>query len=76
MLHLGQARSHDEAEQRINPLIHVVNAMGSDWIKHKREAVQIFRAVVSEVYSTPRVTEAARRFQIIGMLPGIALNLP
>ena len=49
--------------------------MGSDGIKYKREVVQRLRAVVSEVYSAARVTEAARRFPRIGMLPGIALDL-
>ena len=43
--------------------------------RYRREATQRLRAIVSEVYSAPRVTEAARKFPRIGILPGTALDL-
>ena len=53
----------------------VVNALGYDGKRYRREATQRLRAIVSEVYSAPRVSDAARRFPRMGIIPGTALNL-
>ena len=44
-------------------------------VKYRREAVKHMRAIVSEVYSAPRVTEAARQHPRLGIIPGIAFDL-
>ena len=60
--------THDE-------IICLVDALGHNGRKYRREATQRLRAVVSEVYSAPRVTEAARRHARLGCIPGVALDL-
>lgn len=60
--------THDE-------IICLVDALGHSGRKYRREATQRLRAVVSEVYSAPRVTEAARRHARLGCIPGVALDL-
>ena len=59
---------HDE-------LTELVLALGHDGVKYRREATKRLRAVVSEVFSAPRVTAAARRHPRIGIIPGVALDL-
>ena len=53
----------------------LVMIMGHDGRKYRREANQRLGAVVSEVYSAPRVTEAARRYPRLGCIPRFALDL-
>ena len=53
----------------------IVNALVYDGRKYRREATQRLRAIVSEGYSAPRVTEVARRFPMLGIIPGTALDL-
>ena len=45
---------------RYHELTELVSAMGHDGRKFRREATKGLRAIVSEVYSAPRVTAAAR----------------
>ena len=52
-----------------------ITAVSQDGRKYRREATKHLRAVVSEVYSAPRVTEAAQRHPRPGLSPGLALDL-
>ena len=75
VLGLERHRERARVETRYNALTELVYALGHDGKKYRREATQRLRAIVSEVYSAPRVTEAARKFPRIGILPGTALDL-
>ena len=75
VLGLEQHRDSRYVEHRYNALTDVVNALGYDGRSYRREATQRLRRIVSEVYSAPRVTDAARRFPRRGIIPGTALDL-
>ena len=64
-----------DANQKHSEMLQVVNDMCRNVIKYKREAVEPMRAIVSEVYSAPRVTDAAKRYPRLGIIPGIACDL-
>ena len=53
----------------------LVASLGHDGRRYRREETQRLRAVVSEVYSAPRVTNAARRHPRLGCIPGLALDI-
>ena len=52
-----------------------VSSLGQSGPKIHREASNRLRAIVSEVYSAPRVTATAARHPRLGMMPGMALDL-
>ena len=56
-------------------VVEIINSLGHDGKKYRREAVRGLRAIVSEVYSAPRVTDTARRHPRLGILPGTAFDL-
>ena len=54
----------------------VFKSLGGSGSKYKRERQKALRAVVSEIYSPPRVTKAASKLlPELGVLPGFALDL-
>ena len=52
----------------------LVQALGQDGARYRRESGRHLRAIVSEIYSAPRVTEAARKHPYLGSIPGLALD--
>ena len=60
---------------KFEEIAEIVNSFGHDGKKYRREAVKGLRAIVSEVYSAPRVTDAAKRHPRLGILPGTAFDL-
>ena len=71
---------YDVAERHAARLQHrdirnAVESLGNCSRKYQRERARNCRAVLSEVYSAPRVTEAARRLPRYGLGPGVALDL-
>ena len=65
----------ERAEERYAEMRSLVASLGQNGRKFRREAARNMRATVSEVYSAPRVSEAARRHPRMGLLPGLALDL-
>ena len=61
-----------EAEQDI---LAIVRSLGGDRGKYKRERMKAVRAVVSEIYSPPRVTAATKLLPELKVIPGFALDL-
>ena len=53
----------------------VIRALGGDTGKYKRARKTAIRAAVSEVYSPPRVTAAAKLLPELKVVPGFALDL-
>ena len=64
-----------EARQRQNEVLLAVNQMGGDGCKYRRERARAARAVISEVYSPPRVGELAGRLTKYGCAPGLAFDI-
>ena len=54
----------------------VLKSLGGNGSKLRRERGRAFRAVVSEIYSPPRVTKAASKvLPELGVIPGFALDV-
>ena len=49
--------------------------LGANPKKYRRERSRAVRALVSEIYSAPRVTQAAKLLPGLGLLPGFAFDL-
>ena len=75
VLGLEGHRDRHRVETRYSQLCELVNALGHDGKKYRREATQKLEAIVSEVYSAPQVTATAKRFPRLGILSGTALDL-
>ena len=60
--------AHDE-------ILSIVKALGGSQSKYKRDRKRDVRAIVSEVYSPPRVTAATKLLPELKVIPGFALDL-
>ena len=70
------AKSHrNEVREWHREVVNTVNAMGQTGRKFRREATKRTRAIVSEIYSASRVTDAARRHARFGIIPGLEMDL-
>ena len=56
-------------------IMSVVRALGGSSQKYRGERSRAIKAVVSEVYSPPRVTAAIKLLPKLGLIPGLALDL-
>ena len=63
------------AKIRYDDMMVLVSSLGQCERKFRREATRRLRAIVSEVYSAPRVTATATRNPRLGLMPGMALDL-
>ena len=64
-----------EARSRVEGLCVAIHALGGDGQAYRRDRASAARKIVSEIYSAPRVTAAARRLPKYGMMPGLALDI-
>ena len=67
--------AREEVRRANHDILSVVRAMGGDSRKYKRDRAKAVRAVVSEVYSPPRVTAAIKLLPELRLIPGFALDL-
>ena len=56
-------------------ILRLVSALGGSTHRYKREQRKGIRAVVSEIYSPPRVTKATKLLPELNVIPGFALDL-
>ena len=70
-----QRSERDTARARYDDMTALVTSLGQCGRKFRREATKQLRAIVSEVYSVPRVTAAAKKNPRLGIVPGLALDL-
>ena len=56
-------------------IMSVIRTLGGDSQKYKRERSRAMRAVLSKVYSPPRVTAAIKLLPELRLIPGFALDL-
>ena len=72
----GMAR---DVKQQIGEIdaevLQIVSSLGGDSSRYRRERGKAFRAILSEIYSPPRVTAMAKMCPSYGVLPGFALDL-
>jgi len=61
-----------KVDKEINAL---VNGFGGDGGKYRRERKKALNRMIAEIYSPPRVTEAAKLLPDLGCIPGFALDL-
>ena len=65
-------------QERAEDVKHVeelITSLGADPKKHGRRVARSLRAIVSEVYSPPRITKAAKLLPEYGVVPGLAFDL-
>ena len=53
----------------------VLAQLGANPKSYRRERSRAVKALVSEIYSAPRVTQAAKLLPGLGLLPGFAFDL-
>ena len=73
MLTVFEKDHRAEAQRRHKEITVLVASMVQRGSTFSREATRKTRAVESEIYSAPRVTEAAARHARLGAIPGLAL---
>ena len=65
-----QKAQRARARETYDGIMSLVASLGHHPRKFRREATQRLRAIVSEIYSAPRVTDAARRHPGLGVCRG------
>ena len=70
-----QREEREQVEEANREILAVVRSLGGDSGKYKRERAKALKAVVSEVYSPPRVTAASKLLPELKLIPGFALDL-
>ena len=64
----------DAVREANDEIMSVVRAHGGNDRKFRRDRSKALKAVVSEIYSPPRVTAAAERLPELRVIPGFALD--
>ena len=67
--------ARDEARQHHAEAASIIALLGGDGRKYIRERARAARAIVSELYSPPRVSAMAGKMPSYGIEPGLALDL-
>ena len=71
---MNQAEA-EETRELDREIMSIVKSLGGNSSKYRRERSRAVRAVVSEIYSPPRVSAVAKLCPSDGILPGFALDL-
>ena len=64
-----------EIKEANEEILSVVKSLGGDGSKYRRDRQRALKAVVSEIYSPPRVTAATKLLPELKLMPGFALDL-
>ena len=64
--------ARDEVSEANREIMSIVKSLGGNTGKYRRERQRALKAVVSEVYSPPRVTAATERLPEPRLIPGFA----
>ncbi len=67
---IKQQLTKDDAE-----ILKLVRGLGDCRRGYQRERANSLKAIVSEIYSPPRVTQALKMLPSMGLIPGFALDL-
>ena len=75
LLRLQSQSVADELREIDAEILSVVRSLGGNASRYRRERGRALRAVVSEIYSPPRVSAVAKLCPSYGILPGFAFDL-
>ena len=75
LLSVLQREERAQVAEANDDILAIVRSLGGDRGKYKRERAKALKAVVSEVYSPPRVTAASKLLPELKLNPGFALDL-
>ena len=75
LLKLLDQATRAEARKDNEEILSLISDLGGNASRYKRERSKALRAVVSEIYSPPRVSAVANMCSSFGILPGFALDL-
>ena len=64
-----------EIEETNRDIMALLKSLGADTAKYRRQRSKSIRALVSEIYSPPRVTAATKLLPELRTIPGFALDL-
>ena len=67
--------SRSEARVLNGEIMSIIDSLRGNTSKYRRERGKAIRAIVSEMYSPPRVSAVAKLCPSFGILPGFALGL-
>ena len=63
-----------EIEETSRRIMAVLSSLGANAARYRRERTKLIRAVVSEIFSPPRVTAATKLHPELSIIPGFALD--
>ena len=64
-----------EAAEGMKAIKEFLTALGGDPGKYRRQTAKKMKAIVSEIYSSPRITVMAKLLLSFGIIPGMAFDL-
>ena len=72
----SMTRSDKEEIQTVNrEIMSVIRSLGGSQQRYRRERSRAVKAIVSEIYSPPRVTAATKLLPELRLIPGFAMDL-
>ena len=74
MKHLRRGEREEIAEAN-REILNIVKSLGGNGCKYRRERSKGLRAVISEIYSPPRVTATTKLLPELRLIPGFAFDL-
>ena len=75
LMKMWDAGLQKEAKEANGEIMSLIGHLGGSSARYRRERGKAIRAIVSEIYSPPRVSAVAKMFPSYGILPGFALDL-
>ena len=75
IVQLYNVEEREAAVRRQREILSVVESLGGDRRAYGRERARKARAIISELYSPPRISALARELPQYGIAPGLALDL-
>ena len=75
MMRLFNDEEQKEVIEAEKEIMNLVRGFGGNRRKYKREQKKASNTIVSEVFSRPRVTKAAKMMPSYGIVPGLAMDL-
>ena len=75
IVRLFNVEEREQARQRQREIMSIVDSLGGSSRTFRRERARSTRAIISELYSPPRISALARELPKFGIAPGLALDL-
>ena len=72
---MWDAGTREEAREANGEILNLIRQLDGNTAKYRRERGRAMRAIVSEIYSPPRVSAVAKLCPSFGIFAGFALDL-